>query len=70
MSELRELYQSVILDQEGVAVRAGHHCAQPVMDRFGVPGTARASFSFYNTRDEVDRLVAALERVGEIFGRW
>jgi cysteine desulfurase/selenocysteine lyase len=59
-----------ILDQEGVAVRAGHHCAQPVMDRFGVPGTARASFSFYNTREEVDRLVAAIERVREIFGRW
>ena len=57
-----------ILDQEGIAIRAGHHCAQPVMARFGVPATARASFSFYNTREEVDRLVAALERVREVFG--
>ncbi len=57
-----------ILDQEGVAVRVGHHCAQPVMDRFGLPATARASFAFYNTREEVDRLAAAIGRVAEIFG--
>ncbi len=56
-----------ILDQEGVAVRAGHHCAQPVMDRFGVTATARASFALYNTRQEVDRLCSAIERVLEIF---
>lgn len=56
-----------ILDREGVAVRAGHHCAQPVMDRFGVPATARASLAFYNTREDVDRLVAATEKVREIF---
>ncbi len=49
-----------ILDREGVAIRAGHHCAQPVMQRYGVPATARASFAVYNTRDEVDALVAAL----------
>lgn len=56
-----------ILDQQGVAVRAGHHCAQPVMDRFGVAATARASLAFYNTREEVDRLVQAIQRVQEIF---
>ncbi len=57
-----------ILDQEGVAVRAGHHCAMPVMQRFGVPATTRASFAFYNTRAEVDVLVAALQRVLKVFG--
>jgi cysteine desulfurase/selenocysteine lyase len=56
-----------ILDQDGIAVRAGHHCAQPVMDRFGIPGTARASFSFYNTRGEIDRLVASVRHALEIF---
>jgi len=56
-----------ILDREGVAVRAGHHCAQPVMDRFGVPATTRASFALYNTREEVDALVRGVERVREIF---
>ena len=58
-----------ILDHEGVAIRAGHHCAMPLMQRFGVPGTARASFSFYNTRAEVDAFVAALSKVQEMFGR-
>ncbi len=57
-----------ILDQEGIAVRAGHHCAQPVMKRMGVPATARASFAFYNTRAEVDALVAGISTVKEIFG--
>jgi cysteine desulfurase/selenocysteine lyase len=56
-----------ILDQEGVAVRTGHHCAQPAMDRFGVAATARASFAFYNTGTEVDALVAALGKVRELF---
>lgn len=56
-----------ILDQEGIAIRTGHHCAQPVMQRFGVPATARASFAFYNTRAEVDALIGALERVREVF---
>lgn len=58
-----------ILDMEGVAVRAGHHCAQPVMDRFGVTATARASFAFYNTFEEVDRLVEGIHQVTEIFNR-
>jgi cysteine desulfurase/selenocysteine lyase len=57
-----------ILDGEGVAVRAGHHCAQPVMDHFDVPATARASFGVHNDRDDVDRLVAGVRRVQEIFG--
>ena len=56
-----------ILDQNGVAVRTGHHCAQPVMERFAIPGTVRASFALYNTRHEVDRLIDALGRVKEIF---
>lgn len=56
-----------IFDAEGVAVRAGHHCAQPLMKRMNVPATARASFAFYNTKAEVDKLVAAVERVAEVF---
>jgi cysteine desulfurase/selenocysteine lyase len=56
-----------IVDREGVAVRTGHHCAQPVMDRFGVPATARASLAMYNTREEIDALVRALGRVREVF---
>jgi cysteine desulfurase/selenocysteine lyase len=57
-----------ILDEAGIAVRAGHHCAQPTMERFGIAGTARASFGLYNRFDEVDSLVAGLQRVREIFG--
>ena len=57
-----------ILDQEGIAVRTGHHCAQPVMQRFGIPATARASFGLYNTREEVDALVAGIHKVIEVLG--
>ncbi len=56
-----------ILDHEGVAIRAGHHCAMPVMDRFGVPATARASFAFYNTRDEIDILIKGITYAKEVF---
>jgi cysteine desulfurase/selenocysteine lyase len=56
-----------ILDQEGIAIRAGHHCAQPVMKHFGVPATARASFAFYNTKAEVDSLARAVQKVVEVF---
>jgi len=56
-----------LLNDDGVAVRTGHHCAQPVMDRFGVPATARASFAFYNTLAEVDQLVASVRRVQKLF---
>jgi cysteine desulfurase/selenocysteine lyase len=56
-----------VLDYEGIAVRTGHHCAQPVMDRYGIPATTRASFALYNTREEVDALVAALHKAVETF---
>jgi cysteine desulfurase / selenocysteine lyase len=56
-----------LLNDDGVAVRTGHHCAQPVMDRFGVPATARASFAFYNTLAEVDQLAASVRRVQKLF---
>ena len=57
-----------ILDTEGIAIRTGHHCCQPVMDRFGIPATARASLAFYNTRAEIDALVRGLHKVIEVFG--
>ena len=56
-----------ILDQDGIAIRAGHHCAQPVMTRFGVPATVRASFAFYNTKEEIDALASGIGRVIEVF---
>ncbi len=58
-----------VLDHEGIAIRTGHHCAMPVMDRFGVPATARASFALYNTRDDVDALIEGLTKVQHMFGR-
>jgi len=59
---------ATLLDHEGIAVRSGHHCAHPLMQFFGVPATARASLAFYNTRDEVDRFVAAIGRVRKLLG--
>jgi cysteine desulfurase/selenocysteine lyase len=56
-----------VLDREGIAIRTGHHCAQPLMQRFGIPATARASLAFYNTREEIDVLVKGLHRVREMF---
>lgn len=56
-----------ILDQDGIAIRTGHHCAMPVMQFFGIPATARASFAFYNTLEEIDRLAAAVERARQLF---
>jgi cysteine desulfurase / selenocysteine lyase len=56
----------MLLDQQGIAVRTGHHCAQPIMEQYGIPGTVRASFSFYNTFDDVDRLFAALEKARQL----
>lgn len=58
----------MLLDKMGIAVRTGHHCAQPLMDRFAIPGTVRTSFALYNTREEVDILVAALAKVRQLFG--
>jgi cysteine desulfurase / selenocysteine lyase len=57
-----------VLDDDGVAVRAGHHCAQPVMQRFGIPATVRASFAFYNTTEEIEVLVRGVERARKVFG--
>jgi cysteine desulfurase/selenocysteine lyase len=57
-----------ILDDEGIAIRAGHHCAQPVMDRLSIPATARASFAFYNTFEEIDALARGIRQVREVFG--
>jgi cysteine desulfurase/selenocysteine lyase len=56
------------LDREGIAVRAGHHCAQPLMRRLGIPAAARASLAFYNTEEEVDRLAAALAGASRYYG--
>ena len=56
-----------ILDHQGVAIRTGHHCAMPIMQRFGVPGTARASLGLYNVRDDVDRLVEVLAIAKKVF---
>jgi cysteine desulfurase/selenocysteine lyase len=56
-----------ILDRDGIAIRAGHHCAQPVMQRFGIPATARASLAFYNTRAEIDALVRGIHKAREVF---
>ena len=56
-----------LLDQQGIAIRTGHHCAQPLMSRFEVPGTARASFSLYNTLDEVEGLFAGLAKIQDLF---
>jgi cysteine desulfurase / selenocysteine lyase len=58
-----------VLDDEGVAVRVGHHCAWPLHRRFGIAATARASFAVYNTLDEVDRLVAGVQRAVDFFGK-
>ncbi len=56
-----------LLDQQGIAIRTGHHCAMPLMDFYGVPGTARASFAFYNTLDEVEQLFTALQKIQRLF---
>jgi cysteine desulfurase/selenocysteine lyase len=56
----------VILDQLGIAVRTGHHCTQPIMDKFGIPGTVRASLAFYNTKDEIDELVKGITKAKQM----
>jgi len=68
MDEIHPHDIGTILDSEGIAVRTGHHCAQPVMQRFNIPATARASFGLYNTRQEVDALVAGIQKVREVMG--
>ena len=67
MTGIHHLDAGTLLDRLGIAVRTGHHCAQPLMDRLGVSGTVRASFGLYNTRNDVDRLLAALHQVRRMF---
>lgn len=68
MGEIHPHDIGTILDQQGIAIRTGHHCAQPVMRRFDIPATARASFSFYNNEADIDRLIEGLNGVKELFG--
>ena len=58
---------ATVLDADGIAVRAGHHCTQPLLQRFGIPATARASFAFYNTREEIDKLAKSLTKIQVLF---
>ncbi|MDE6150955.1 MAG: aminotransferase class V-fold PLP-dependent enzyme, partial [Prevotella sp.] len=67
VGDIHHLDLGTLLDRLGIAVRTGHHCAQPLMERLGVSGTARASFALYNTREEVDALVSGIERVARMF---
>jgi len=67
LSDIHAHDLGTILDHDGIAIRSGHHCAQPVMDRFGVPATARVSLAFYNTREEIDAVVKALHKAIEVF---
>ena len=64
---IHHLDMGTLLDRLGIAVRTGHHCAQPLMDRLGISGTVRASFALYNTKKEVDTLVAGIRRVSQMF---
>lgn len=67
VGDIHHLDMGTLLDRLGIAVRTGHHCAQPLMDRLGISGTVRASFAFYNTKEEVDALVAGIRRVAQMF---
>ena len=67
VGDIHHLDMGTLLDRLGIAVRTGHHCAQPLMQRLGILGTVRASFALYNTRDEVDRLVEGIRRVASMF---
>ncbi|MFW5886169.1 MAG: aminotransferase class V-fold PLP-dependent enzyme, partial [Bacteroidota bacterium] len=68
LEDIHQYDAGMIMDKMGIAVRTGTHCAQPIMDRFGVEGTIRASFCFYNTREEIDLLVEAIQKVKQMFG--
>ncbi|MDL2256347.1 cysteine desulfurase [Parabacteroides sp. OttesenSCG-928-G06] len=67
VGDIHHYDMGMLLDRLGIAVRTGHHCAQPLMQRFGIEGTVRASFSFYNTKEEIDRLIEGIERVRNMF---
>ena len=67
VGNIHHLDMGTLLDRLGIAVRTGHHCAQPLMDRLGISGTVRASFALYNTKEEIDALVAGIRRVSQMF---
>jgi len=67
VGDIHHLDLGTLLDRLGIAVRTGHHCAQPLMDRLGIQGTVRASFALYNTKEEIDTLVAGIQRVSKMF---
>ena len=67
VGNIHHLDMGTLLDRLGIAVRTGHHCAQPLMDRLGITGTVRASFALYNTKEEVDILVAGIRRISKMF---
>ena len=67
VGNIHHLDMGTLLDRLGIAVRTGHHCAQPLMDRLGISGTVRASFALYNTKEEIDTLVAGIRRVSQMF---
>ncbi len=68
VNEIHPFDMGTLLDKMGLAVRTGHHCAQPIMDFYGIPGTLRASFAVYNTKEEIDRLVDGISKVAKLFG--
>ena len=67
VGDIHHLDLGTLLDRLGIAVRTGHHCAEPLMHRLGIEGTVRASLSFYNTREEIDALAAAINRLRQMF---
>ena len=67
VGQIHHLDMGTLLDRLGIAVRTGHHCAQPLMDRLAISGTVRASFAMYNTKEEIDTLVAGIRRVSQMF---
>jgi cysteine desulfurase/selenocysteine lyase len=67
VGNIHHLDMGTLLDRLGIAVRTGHHCAEPLMTRLGITGTVRASFGLYNTKEEVDALVAGVKRVAQMF---
>ena len=67
LRDIHHLDMGTLLDRLGIAIRTGHHCAQPLMERLGIAGTARASFALYNTFEEIDTFIAGIERVNKMF---
>jgi cysteine desulfurase/selenocysteine lyase len=67
VGQIHHYDMGMLLDRLGIAVRTGHHCAQPLMQHLGIEGTVRASFSFYNTKEEIDIFIAGIERVRKMF---